>query len=139
MHGGHHAANRAEKEKSRNLMLTKYKAELLRLGNSDQILNLRDEIAVLRMMLEKYLNGVNSDADLFIAAPAISDMILKIERTVSSCHKIEERTGQLLSIEQLGAFAVKIIDVVNEVVTDSDAKEKIAAAILTAVKERNED
>ena len=99
---------------------------------------MRDEIAVLRMMLEKQLNSMDNDVDLIIAAPSLGELVVKIERLVSSCHKIEERTGQLISIDQLGSFAIKIIDVVNAEVSDSKSKEKIAAAILTAVQERDE-
>jgi len=137
LHGGACVEQRKQKLKIRNLRLTKYKAEIQRLGNSDHILNLRDEIAVLRMVLEKHINNIASDSDMLLATPAISDLCTKIERTVASCYKIEERTGQLLSIEQLGAFAIKIIDVVNEQVKDPTAKEVIAKTILTAVQERD--
>lgn len=139
LHGANRQLEAKEKEEVRNLMLSKYRAEIRRLGSSDHVMSLRDEIGVLRMMLERILNSCRGDADLLLFSPQLSELVMKIGKIVTDCHKIEERTGQLLSREELGGFALKVIELVNTHVKDVDAKRAIGDGIMAAIPDTNSD
>lgn len=133
LHGANKQLEAQEQSEVRNLLLSRYKTEIRRLGSSEHVMSLRDEIGVLRMMLERLLNNCRGDADLLLYSPQLSELVMKIGKIVTDCHKIEERTGQLLSREELGAFALTVIQLVNENVTDPDAKRKIGDGIMAAI------
>lgn len=133
MHGGVPAQLAQAKKDVRNLLITRYHSELKRLGDSDHIMSLRDEIGLLRMMMERILNNCRGDADLLIYSSQLADLTMKVSKVVTDCHKIEERTGNLLSREVLGAFALSVIELINEHVSDPDAKRLIADGIMAAM------
>lgn len=133
LHGANMQLEANEKKEVRNLLLQKYKAEIKRLGGSEHIMSLRDEIGILRMMLERLLNSCRGDADLMLLSPQLSELVMKVSKVVTDCHKIEERTGQLLSREQLGAFALTVIQLVNENVDDPEARGRIGDGIMAAI------
>jgi hypothetical protein len=138
LHGANKQQEAKEKEEVRNLMLSRYKQQIKRLGSSEHIMSLRDEIGVLRMMLEQILNSCRGDADLLLFSPQLSDLVMKVSKIVTDCHKIEERTGQLLSREALGAFALTVIQLVNDNVQDKEAIKTIGEGIMAAIPTTNE-
>lgn len=139
IHGANKQLEATEKKEVRNLLLMKYKQEIKRLGSSEHVMSLRDEIGVLRMMLEKLLNACRGDADLMLFSPQLGELVMKIGKIVTDCHKIEERTGQLLSREELGAFALKVIELVNDNVKDPEARRVIGEGIMAAIPDTKED
>jgi len=129
-HGGH-ASERAEnREAVRNYQLTKFKARLDRHATSPQIKNLRDEVGILRMMMEERLNKCSDDADLILQSGAISDLALKIEKVVGSCHKLEGAMGQLLDKQAILQFADEMISIIGEYITDTVILDKITNRLM---------
>jgi len=133
IHGANKQLEAKDKEDVHNLLLTRYRREVKRLGNNEHIMSLKDEIGVLRMMMERILNNCRGDADLILFSPQLSDLVMKTSKVVSDCHKIEEKTGQLLSREALGSFALRVIELVNEHVKDPEAKRAIGDGIMAAI------
>jgi len=138
VHGGNKAGERVALLELRNYRLTKYHARAHQMAESSDVKSLRDEIGILRMMLEERLNSIKSPMDVMIQSQPVSELIGKIEKVVLSCHKLEERTGQVLDKQALLQFASEVITVVSDTLGDSPDVEKIADGIL-AVAERNED
>ncbi len=135
MHGGAIVANREEAAAMRNLQLTQFRTRMVQLGNSPQLMSLRDEIGILRLTLETVINSCTGPADLIINVPQISVLVGNIERTVKSCHTIEEKTGHLLSRDQLTQFAAKVVDIILRYITDDDIRREVAAEVEVAVRE----
>jgi hypothetical protein len=142
-HGGNRAINTAEKESIKNYQLGMWQARIDKGLASPNIKGLRDEIAILRMMLESRLEQCTSKTDLMLHTGPISDMIMKIEKVVSSCHKLEKNMGQVLDKSALLNFASKVIQIIGatlEGVEGADRlNEEIGNRILTAIGEINED
>lgn len=131
-HGGNSAIIAREKEGLRNLKLTKFKARLAVLGNSPDIMSLRDEIGVTRMTLEELINSCEGASDLITMSGQISALVNNVAKLVKECHSIEEKTGHLLSKDNLNMFAGQIIDIVVKHVMDEDIRRAIAADIVEA-------
>lgn len=134
-HGGHSVARAVEKGELRNLKISKFKARLAVLGNSDNLMSLRDEIAVMRMTLEELVESCAGPADLIINCGQIAALVGNIGKLVKDCHSIEEKTGHLLSKDALSNFAGKVIDIIVTHVDDENVRRAIAGEIVNAVSE----
>ena len=120
-------------ESLRNYRLTKFKAQLDRHATSPQIKNVRDEIGILRMVLEEKLNYCKDTTDLILQSGAISDIVLKIEKLVTSCHKLEGSMNQLLDKQAILQFASEMISVIAEEVTDTAVMDRVTNKLMTIV------
>jgi hypothetical protein len=137
-HGGYAVAGQKKKAELRNLKLTKFKARLVELGNSSDLMSLRDEIAILRITLEETVNQCEGEADLLMYTPQIAQLVKNIGDLVKNCHSIESKTGHLLSKDVLSHFAGQVIDIIVKHVADEDARRAIAGEIVEAVQNVNE-
>ena len=79
-HGGYAVANRQRAEGLRNYNLTKFfaKQQIANHADSTHIKSLRDEIGILRVMMEERLNGCKDAHDLLLQSGPIADLVMKI-------------------------------------------------------------
>jgi len=132
-HGGNRFLEKKQAESLRNYRLDKFKNHLERHASSPALKSLRDEIAILRIIMEERLNRCSDANDLILQSGPISDLVSKIEKVVSSCHKLEGSMGQLLDKSAILQFASEIIDIVGQEVTNDDEIEKVGNRIIAAV------
>lgn len=126
-----HCRNRQviEQKKMNNYLLTTYYARAAELAESDNIKSLKDEIALLRMVLEKQLNSISSDSELLIATPQIGDLVTKIEKTVLTSHKLESQMGSLMGREEIVILCNNMVNIISENVDDASIVQRIAEQI----------
>jgi len=136
---GQAQAKIAENQNVRNYQLTKFKARLERHATSPVIKNLRDEVGILRMMMEERLNRCQDDNDLLLQSGAISDLALKIEKVVGSCHKLEGSMNQLLDKQAILQFASEMISVIGEEVQDAAAIGRITDRVMVIIGRLGQD
>jgi hypothetical protein len=134
LHGGPNQANVNAKKELRNYRLTKWQDRIGEKANSTGIKDLRDEIGILRIILEERLEHCKSEMDLILHSGPIADLILKIEKVVASCHKLEGSMGQLLDKQAILQFASEIITIVGDTLGDDVTKiEYVSNQILALV------
>jgi hypothetical protein len=140
-HGGNRAGEQLKKQELKNYRLDIWHAKVQRFGESNNIKSLRDEIGILRMLLEERLNTFcQTPNDLLLQSGTISNLIVHIEKLVTSCHKLEANMGEVLDRTALAQFAGKVIAVIVDIVEDSNQLEKISTGILNILQEgRDED
>ena len=132
MHAG--AGSRTlEREKLRNFRLTKWQGRINEFADNDAAKSLREEIGILRMMLEESLNKCRDSHDLILSSGRISDLVLKIEKLVVSCHRLEEKTGMLLDKTAILQLAGTIIECIAKHNIPEDVLSKISDEIIVAV------
>lgn len=131
MHGGGIIEKSAEKRKLRNYLLDKYKATLTRHSNSPQILSLRDEVGLSRMILEETLNSCHEPSDLLRESQRLIFLVQNIERLVLSCQKLEKSLGEHLSREDLISFTQNILGIISTEI-DPERLDDVAQKILEA-------
>jgi hypothetical protein len=134
-HGGNKAFQDEQKKSMLNYKLEqwRWKQDLEDKLHSSDLKSLRDEIAILRVLMEERLNLCTSPADLVINSAAIADLVTKIERTVISCHKLEGSLGQLLDKNDIILLASTIIQIVNEEIEDKTMVQSVANRIVEAI------
>jgi hypothetical protein len=135
MHGGNRAGNEADRIELRNLRLSraKWMTRAKELADSEGITSLRDEIAICRLMLEEKLEGCKGPADLMLASPMISEWVMKIEKLVSSAHRLESSLGQLLDKAAVVQLTGELIAVI------SDGLDGVMDNLISELGEEHED
>src|SRR5581483_8719356 len=103
---------RTDEQQKFNYRLGKYQARVERFANSSQVKSLREEIGVTRMLLEEIVLSCKDNTDLIVNSGKIGDLVLKIEKLVVSCHKLELQSGLLLDKTAIINFA----NTLNEII-----------------------
>lgn len=134
MHGGHIQQNQAEREHTSNYKLTIWQARLQRLASNTNIKGLRDEVAILRMTMEETLEQCQTPNDLLMRAPQISDLAMRIERLVVSCHKLENAMGGLLDKTKVLSFGQQVVEAITRHVDDGSKLSAISNEIMLALE-----
>ncbi len=135
-HGGNRGAQTKQKKKLRNYQLNKYKNRIAKKSNSSDILSLRDEIGILRLLIEEKINRCQDDSyDIIMMSGPLSDLIMKVERMVSSCTKLENRLGNFLDKNKVIQFAQTIVKIISENITDEETLDTISNKILEVLDE----
>ena len=131
-HGGNRAAEEEAKRGLRNYFLTLWRAEAQRASESDDYRSLREEIGLLRMMLQtRFNNHIKSSNDLIFHHGPIVQLIDKIALLVASCHKIESSMGNLLDRSAILQFGDELIHLVGNVLAEQpEVARRIADGIL---------
>ena len=112
VHGGNAAAQAESKKQHNNYRLIKFKSRVDEFASSPGIKNLREEIGIVRMILEETLNQCKDTNDLMIYSAKITGLVREITGLVNSTHKLESSLGVLLdkmAVQQLGQEIVEII------------------------------
>ena len=121
------------KESVRNYQLTRFKAQVARMTDSSAVKNLREELGILRVIMETHMNQCESDSDLILKSQVIGDLAMKIEKMVTSCNKLDTHLGQVLDKQALLNFASEIINIISEEVTDTDVVDAVATRIMESL------
>lgn len=117
----------------RNYQLTKFQAKMEQKADSSAVKSLREEIGILRMTLETVINRCQDESELLMSSNKIENLVVKIEKLVTSCHRLEKSSNFLIDKTTILKLATAIIDIVTEEVNDADAVDKIGSRIIEEV------
>lgn len=138
-HGGNKAAESVAKKEARNYRKSKWQARINEHADSAIIKSLREEIGILRIIMEERLALCKTDMDIILYSGPITDLVMKIEHLVSSCHKLEDKLKVVVDRAQLLQFASMVINIVASKVSDEATLEIIGDEILAAVGKLGDD
>ena len=137
-HGGNKQIQSQAMKGLRNYRLTKFKGSVDHHINSSGLKTLRDEIAILRVILEERLNSCSDTTELIMYSGPISELVMKIEKIVVSCNKLEQSMSMVLDKQALLQFASETVRVISEELGEVDnaemIMEKIADRIISNLK-----
>ena len=133
MHGGNNGAKKAEAKRISNYRLAKWQAKLERQTESPHIKSLRDEIGILRMLMQETLDRCDTPFDLYTSAHKIGELTMKITAVVEKCHRLEGSMGQLLDKKTIIQMANTFINIISEEELSEAQLDRIAQKILEAV------
>jgi len=134
-HGGNRGEDTAKKISKKNYYRSRWQARLEQYTDNDNIKSLREEIGILRLILEETLNKCNDESELIIQSNKISDLVMKVDKVVTSCHKLEGSMGHLLDKQAILQFASEIITVISEEIEDKEILNRIADKIVKRVSD----
>jgi hypothetical protein len=139
-HGGVLIQKAQERQVVRQYQLRLFQSRLNEKADSPGLKTLRDEIGILRIVLEELLNKCELPVDIIIHAGRIESLALKIEKLVSSCHAIEKSSGKLLDKSAILQFASEVVDILSTHLSDlpngKDLLETISGEIIAAIDKK---
>lgn len=138
-HGGNKAFQAAQNKQLRNYRLSKFNARIQELGNSDGIMSLRDEVAVLRVLIEEKINRCSDEQDLLMVSGPLSDLIMKVEKVVSSCNRLESKLSNHLDKTKVLQYAQMIVQIIANHVEDDKKIEAINEEIFQALQDLSKE
>lgn len=115
-HGGEQTVARARKAATSAYNLTKYHHEVNQFANHEMIFSLRDEIGLVRVMIQELFNSCNGPADLVIHSSRLSQLIGQANKLVLDAQRSESQLGELLDRAAIQALADKIVSIISDVV-----------------------
>ena len=139
VHGGAKAASVQRDKEMQRYNVALWRDKISRHAESDDLKNLNAEIGVLRMSLEVLLESCKNDVDLITNSPMISDMVLKIDKLVNSCHRLDDKLGNLLDKSAIIAFAASVVEIVSNEIDDQAVVASIADRITQALAKGTND
>jgi hypothetical protein len=89
-------------------------ARMAEMRTHPQNYTLENELALVRVLLETTLSQCNDAATLIIKSGPLLELTTQIDRLLGSNIKIAEKTGNLLSVEQVARIAQALIDIVAD-------------------------
>lgn len=133
MHGGNMQQNKAIQEDRDMYQVDMYRARIARQKGHPEVKSLTNEIALLRMMLEEKLRSCTDNTTLLLHAASISELIMKIDKLVNSCHKLEKNMGLHLDKAVLLQFSAEIVALIGNVCKNKNEISQLADGILEIV------
>lgn len=133
-----HGANKQLQSKNgttvRNYRLQRWKNRVGEMADSGGIKSLREEVGILRVILEEMMNQCNDATDLLLYSQRMADLVMKIEKLVSSCDRLENRMGMLLGKDSVLQLAATYVQIINSYVSDPNIIESISVDIVKATE-----
>ena len=114
-HGGNKAVEANAKRDANNYRLHQWQTRIKDFKDSSSIKSLRDEIGILRLLMEERLNAATTPAKLMMESHHISRLAGDIRSTVESCHKLESQMGQMMDKQAIIRFAGQVVSIVSSV------------------------
>ncbi len=134
--GGTNELKSIEAKELKNYRLTqvRFRESLNRFTENDNLKSLREEIAILRMLMEERLNSIQSPIEILAHTHTISDLTLKIEKLVSSCDKIDKAMGNYLDKAALVQLGMEIVGIITNNISDLDTIDKISTELAELIE-----
>lgn len=96
---------------------------------SEKRKDLTEEVALLRIMIEEIWNRCQNTDELIIMFQPLTILIDKTEKLVASMHKMELQSQQYMDQQQMMEFAQKIVEAIDECVSDPQIRSAISKRI----------
>lgn len=135
MHGGSFALRKSKQEAQFQYRLGQYQNRFKDFATNPGIVSLREEIAVLRVMLEERMCKMTDDFSFVTHAGPVADLTSRIERLVRTCATLEEKSGVTLTKQQVEEIGDKIFDIMVTRVGDLDLDEDRLSSLLSSLSE----
>lgn len=146
LHGANKQLQAQENNSLRLYRLAKFQTRADQLTDHSKVKSLREEIAILRILLEEKINQCDDTHSLLLMSGPISDLIMKIEKIVASCHRLESSLGGLLDKTKVKQIANEMMNSVatraSEILEDipdtkiSELLEAVAADVLASMEKK---
>jgi hypothetical protein len=105
------------------------RARLDALSESPELKSLRDEIALVRMLVERRWNLIHTDNDLILAAPQLTNMMQTLERLVKTADVMDRNEGRLLARQAVIRIGQELVRIVMEELEEIPGYEEIVDRI----------
>lgn len=100
---------------------------------SNMIMSLREEVALLRVMIQDRLNLAKSDAERLVAYNQVGNWLGTLDKLVNSLNRLEKETSQVLTKETLMQVGRAIVSILSEEIKRLEGYEDVIDAVATRI------
>lgn len=133
-HGGNKVIAKSEREETRLYLAAQWREKIGDQADHPKFKSLREEVGILRMMLDNKLEQIKDNVQLMLQSQSVSALIQQIRDTLKVCQHIELSSGQMLDKNQALQLVTEIADIVSKYVTDPDTIRILADEMLVRVQ-----
>jgi len=123
-HGGK-STEQAENKRMYHLAEVDSRLRLAELSGHDDIKSLREEIGLVRILIEKQVNSAKGDIDLLSRCGSINNLILTLSRLTKDCQALEKDLGELLSKQAVFRLIQSMCEIVVEELQGIEGYEEV--------------
>jgi hypothetical protein len=107
----------------------------MRQQGNKHYLNLEQEIHLIKMLIERRLNSIRTEADLTLSCAPIANLVARLESMKVALLKMEQQLGLVINKDDLNQLAREIAAVLDEELEGKDDKEELMERICIRVVE----
>ncbi len=112
LHGANKILAAQERKSLRLYNIAVFQSRHNELTDHDKLKSLREEIALLRLMIEARINQCTDTHDLLLQSGPLSDLVMKVEKAVKSCNQLEGSLGDMLDKQKVKNLAAAFMNII---------------------------
>jgi hypothetical protein len=132
-HGGAAQNKLIEKSKVRMYNLGRWRAQANEFQDHDKIKSLREEIGILRVMIDERMKMCKSETDLALYSGPLTVMIMNVEKLVTSCNKLEMHLSGILDKTQALQLGQEMVEIIGRHLDSVPDKDLLISKISSAI------
>lgn len=136
---GRHGANTQiaarKKQAANQYRLQIWQQRVSEFTEGDNVKSLRAEIGILKMVLENILNQCTDASQLLLYSHKISDLVVKIEKVVTSCDRLDRHMNLMLDKSTALKLASDIVTLISNHIDDPEVVDAISNGIIDLLKD----
>lgn len=101
-----------------------------------KVKSLREEMGILRMMLDAKLNQLNDEQELTMHAGAITELVREIGKLARIAHGIEKDMNVLLDRNQALEWVQEIVEIIDPFLPSPDDKRTVSDRLVASLEAR---
>jgi len=133
-HGGNRAGEEARKREVQHLQANAFLQKVREGARSPDLLSLATEVAAIKQMMEIKMSQMIDASTIEIHSGSLANLCVQSEKLVTSCTRLQEKLGNMMSATQAMEFATEIMGIVSEEVGDGETLERIQQRVLAALE-----
>jgi hypothetical protein len=137
LHGANMQLAKEEHKSMRMYRLAKFQKKVDKFADHGKLKTLHEEVAILRMLVEEKINVCEDMTDLMMVSGPVTEMVMKVQKLVESCDRLEMKSGSLLNKTQIQNIATQLMQAVaakiNEYAEVNDIDVDSVSSLLEAI------
>lgn len=137
LHGANMQLASQEHKSLRMYRLAKFQNQVEQFASHDKLKTLNEEVAILRMLVQEKVNQCEDMTDLMLVSGPVADMVMKVQKLVESCDRLETKSGSLLNKTQIQNIATQLMQAVaakiNEFAEVHEISDELVSSLLEAI------
>ncbi len=134
-HGGARDAATNERYKLAKYRLQQYDERVSDFAKDDEIKSLREEIGIVRMILEALINSFKGDNNkMLLSIDKVTQLVGQINKLIVSAQMMEEKTNTLLDRKVVVIIADSMVQIIAQYITDPDVLTTVAGKICASIE-----
>lgn len=137
LHGANKQVAAQEARSLRQYRLARFQAKFEDKAGHNKLKTLHEEVAIMKMILEEKINSCTDLTELLLSAGPLSDLVLKVQKLVESCDRLDHKAGNFLDRTRIQNIATGLMQVVaskiNEYAAANDISEESVSLLMEAI------